>query len=106
MPASRAAEQVLVGRARTYAADCQKRFGWLLPYLTTRNIARDLDSIRVALGQRQISYYAFSYGTYIGQVYATMFPTRVRRMVLDSTVTRTASGTPTTSARTTRSRAG
>ena len=86
VPASRAAEQVLVGRARTYAADCQKRFGWLLPYLTTRNIARDLDSIRVALGQRQISYYAFSYGTYIGQVYATMFPTRVRRMVLDSTV--------------------
>ena len=49
-PASRAAEQVLVGRARTYAADCQRRFGWLLPYMTTRDIARDLDSIRVALG--------------------------------------------------------
>ena len=86
VPASRAAEQVLIGRAKAYAADCQRRFGWLLPYMTTRNIARDLDSIRVALGQRQISYYAFSYGTYIGQVYATMFPSRVRRMVLDSTV--------------------
>jgi len=85
-PASSAAEQVLIGRARTYAADCRKRFGWLLPYMTTRNIARDMDSIRVALGQRQISYYAFSYGTYIGQVYATMFPSRVRRMVLDSIV--------------------
>jgi pimeloyl-ACP methyl ester carboxylesterase len=34
----------------------------------------------------QISYYAFSYGTYIGQVYATLFPERVRRMVLDSIV--------------------
>jgi pimeloyl-ACP methyl ester carboxylesterase len=86
IPASAAAEQVLIGRARTYAADCQQKYGWLLPYMTTRDIARDLDSIRVALGQRQISYLAYSYGTYIGQVYATMFPSRLRRMVLDSTV--------------------
>ena len=86
IPASKAAERALVSRARGYAADCQRRYGWLLPYMTTRDIARDLDSIRVALGQRQISYFAFSYGTYIGQVYATMFPGRVRRMVLDSTV--------------------
>jgi len=86
VPANRAAEQVLIGRAKAYAAGCAQRFGWLLPDMTTRNVARDLDSIRVALGQRQISYYAFSYGTYIGQVYATMFPSRVRRMVLDSTV--------------------
>ncbi|MGH3399098.1 MAG: hypothetical protein ACRDPO_30885 [Streptosporangiaceae bacterium] len=50
VPASRAAEQALIGRAKAYAAGCQRRYGWLLPYLTTRNIARDLDSIRVALG--------------------------------------------------------
>jgi pimeloyl-ACP methyl ester carboxylesterase len=86
IPASQAAEQVLVGRARSYAADCQKKYGWLLPYMTTRDIARDLDSIRVALHQQKISYFAYSYGTYIGQVYATLFPHRVRRMVLDSTV--------------------
>ena len=86
IPASPAAEQVLVGRAKTYAADCAQKYGWLLPYLTTQNIARDLDSIRVALGQQQISYFAYSFGTYIGQVYATLFPHRVRRMVLDSTV--------------------
>ena len=86
IPATRAAERTLVSRARGYAADCQRKYGWLLPYMTTRDIARDLDSIRVALGQKQISYFAFSYGTYIGQVYATMFPGRVRRMVLDSTV--------------------
>jgi pimeloyl-ACP methyl ester carboxylesterase len=86
IPASAAAERVLVGRARTYAADCEKKYRWLLPYMTTEDVARDLDSIRVALGQRQISYFAYSYGTYIGQVYATLFPGRVRRMVLDSTV--------------------
>jgi len=36
VPANRAAEQVLIGRAKAYAAGCQKRFGWLLPYMTTR----------------------------------------------------------------------
>ncbi len=86
IPSSAAAEQVLINRAKMYAADCEKRFGWLLPYMTTINVARDLDSIRKAFGVRQISYYAFSYGTYIGQVYATLFPSRIRRMVLDSTV--------------------
>jgi pimeloyl-ACP methyl ester carboxylesterase len=86
IPANAAAEQVLENRAKTYASDCEKRFGWLLPYMTTEDVARDLDSIRAAFGVSQINYYAFSYGTYIGQVYATLFPNRVRRMVLDSTV--------------------
>jgi pimeloyl-ACP methyl ester carboxylesterase len=86
IPASAAAEQALENRAKTYAADCEKRFGWLLPYMTTKDVARDVDSIRSALGQSKISYYAFSYGTYIGEVYATMFPSRIKRMVLDSTV--------------------
>ncbi len=86
IPANAAAEQVLIGRARTYAADCQKRFGWLLPYMTTVDMARDLDSIRQAFGVAKINYYAFSYGTYLGQVYGTLFPDRIRRMVLDSTV--------------------
>lgn len=86
IPANAAAEQVLSNRAKTYAADCQQRFSWLLPYLTTANIARDMDQIRASMGQRQLNYLSYSYGTYIGQVYATMFPQRVRRMVLDSTV--------------------
>jgi pimeloyl-ACP methyl ester carboxylesterase len=54
--------------------------------MTTQDVARDLDSIRAAFGVGQINYFAFSYGTYLGQVYATLFPSRVRRMVLDSTV--------------------
>ena len=86
VPATRAAERVMIGRARAYAADCGRKYGSLLKYLTTADTARDIDSIRAALGQRQISYFAYSYGTYIGQVYATLFPRRVRRMVLDSTV--------------------
>ncbi len=86
VPANAAAEQVLISRARAYAAGCERRFGWMLPYMTTQDLARDMDSIRAALGQQQISYYGVSYGTYLGQVYASMFPQRVRRMVLDSVV--------------------
>jgi pimeloyl-ACP methyl ester carboxylesterase len=86
VPANPAGEQPLVARAKAYAADCERRFGWLLPYMTTEDVARDMDSIRAALGQRQISYFGYSYGTYLGQVYATMFPHRVRRMALDSVV--------------------
>jgi len=86
IPANQAAEQALLGRAKAYAAGCEHRFGWLLPYMTTENSARDMDSIRAALGQQKISYLGYSYGTYLGQVYATLFGNRVRRMVLDSTV--------------------
>jgi pimeloyl-ACP methyl ester carboxylesterase len=86
VPASQAAERAMENRAKAYAADCEKRYGWLLPYMTTVDVARDVDSIRAALGQRQISYFAYSYGTYIGEVYATLFPQRVRRMALDSIV--------------------
>jgi pimeloyl-ACP methyl ester carboxylesterase len=86
IPRNRAAENVLVSRARSYATDCEKRYGWLLPYMTTTDLAADMDSIRAALHQQKINYFGYSYGTYLGQVYATLFPHRVRRMVLDSVV--------------------
>ncbi len=86
IPASAKAEQALISRARSYAQDCERRYGWMLPYMTTKDVARDLDSIRAAFGVSEVNYFAFSYGTYIGEVYATMFPRQVRRMVLDSTV--------------------
>jgi pimeloyl-ACP methyl ester carboxylesterase len=54
--------------------------------MKTTDSARDMESIRKALGARQINYYGFSYGTYLAQVYSTLFPSRVRRMVLDSNV--------------------
>ena len=78
-------------KARTadYAADCATRSAAqtaLLGHITTADVARDMDSIRRALGQQQISYYGFSYGTYLGEVYATLFPGHVRRLILDSSV--------------------
>ena len=67
-----------------FAAACTAKYGDSLALYSTTNTARDMDEIRAALGQDQISYLGISYGTYLGAVYATMFPGRVRAMVLDS----------------------
>ncbi|KAA1376450.1 alpha/beta hydrolase [Aeromicrobium fastidiosum] len=58
----------------------------ILRHLTTKDVARDLNLIRQRLGASKINYFGFSYGTYLGQVFSSMFPERVRRMVFDGTV--------------------
>jgi len=73
-------------RADGYAAACAAKGGPLLSHLTTEDAAKDLDTIREALRAKQISYYGFSYGTYLGQVYATLFPQNLRRAVFDGVV--------------------
>ncbi|WP_344734522.1 alpha/beta fold hydrolase [Nocardioides fonticola] len=73
-------------RDRAYAEACGRKNGDLLAHDTTVDTAYDVDAIRTALGLEQITWYGYSYGTYIGQVYGTLFPERVRRIVLDSNV--------------------
>nr|WP_246481676.1 alpha/beta hydrolase [Amycolatopsis umgeniensis] len=71
--------------AETVAKGCAtSKTAQLLPYITTANIARDVDAIRAALGEQRISSYGVSYGSYLGAVYATLFPQRTDRVVLDS----------------------
>nr|WP_184945316.1 alpha/beta hydrolase [Planomonospora venezuelensis] len=86
VPRDAAEESALLDRARQYAEACEMRWSWLLPHLTTENSARDMDEIRRALGEERISYLGYSYGTYLGAVYATLFPHRVKRLALDSVV--------------------
>ncbi|WP_318199811.1 alpha/beta fold hydrolase [Streptomyces sp. SCL15-4] len=74
------------GFAADLARRCRTHAGDLLPYSSTRNTARDMDVIRAALGERRISYLGYSYGSYLGQVYATMFPGRIDRVVLDGVI--------------------
>jgi pimeloyl-ACP methyl ester carboxylesterase len=85
-PDSPADVDVNVAAAKRFVASCAKRSGKLLPHVSTRDSARDLDAIRAAIGEQQISYLGFSYGTYLGALYADMFPSRVRAMVLDGAV--------------------
>lgn len=73
-----------VDRARRIAGSCARDGGSLMRHITTRNEARDIDQIRRALGERRLSYWGTSYGTYVGAVYATMFGDRTDRIVLDS----------------------
>lgn len=79
-------ERAWLTRSSTYAAACDAAGGDLLEHMSTLDNVRDMDSIRVALGQEKINYYGYSYGTYLGQLYATLHPDRVRRMILDSNV--------------------
>ena len=73
----------LVDSARVYAAECARRNDATLPYLSTDAVARDLDLIRAAVGDDQLTYLGFSYGTLIGAMYAERFPDRIRAMALD-----------------------
>jgi pimeloyl-ACP methyl ester carboxylesterase len=73
--------------ARAYAEGCLARTGAaVLSRMTTPDIARDLDVVRAALGERRLTYLGVSYGTYLGAVYADLFPTHLRRMIVDSVV--------------------
>jgi pimeloyl-ACP methyl ester carboxylesterase len=86
VPTPLALESTWRAKAADYAAACGQKYGSLLNHMKTTDSVQDMDDIRAALGQAQINYYGASYGTYLGAVYATMFPTHVRRMVLDSNV--------------------
>ncbi|MEU1366877.1 alpha/beta hydrolase [Streptomyces sp. NPDC005803] len=86
VPRSVRDEQTNRERARGFAAACGEKYPDLLPYMDTPSAAKDLDVIRRATGSRQLNYFGYSYGTYLGAVYAKLFPERVRRLVLDSNV--------------------
>jgi pimeloyl-ACP methyl ester carboxylesterase len=72
-----------VAADKAYVAGCQRRSDDLLPFVGTPNAARDMDVLRAALGDQKMYYLGYSYGTYLGAVYAELFPSRVGRFVLD-----------------------
>ncbi|MFE6093187.1 alpha/beta hydrolase [Streptomyces massasporeus] len=86
LPTTPAIENANLARAKSFAAACGKKYAHLLPYIDTTSAVRDMDAIRQALGAKKINYFGYSYGTYLGAVYARFFPERVRRLVLDSVV--------------------
>ncbi|MGW5605281.1 alpha/beta hydrolase [Streptomyces sp. NPDC003753] len=70
--------------ARRTADACARNGGELIRHISTVDEARDIDRIRVALGERRLSAWGVSYGTYVGAVYSQLFPQRTDRVVLDS----------------------
>jgi pimeloyl-ACP methyl ester carboxylesterase len=72
---------------RQFAQWCVDRVGKeLLANVGTASTARDMDVVRAALGENQISYLGFSYGTEVGSAYAQAYPNRIRAMVLDGAI--------------------
>ncbi|CAM3731413.1 alpha/beta hydrolase [Nocardiopsis rhodophaea] len=72
--------------ARRTEEGCDRMAGSLRPHVTTANTARDMDVIRGVLGEETTNYLGYSYGTYLGAVYGSLFPERLDRSVLDSSV--------------------
>ena len=87
VPDTAAIERAWFAKTRQYARDCgASAASALLAHTKSTDWAMDMDTIRKALGADTINYYGFSYGTYLGQVYSTLFPERVRRFVFDGVV--------------------
>jgi pimeloyl-ACP methyl ester carboxylesterase len=86
VPSTPGAQLALVTNDEEYAAQCESMSAKVLPFVGTVDTARDLDRIRQALGDAQLTFFGHSYGTLIGATYAQMFPTHVRAMVLDGAI--------------------
>ena len=72
--------------AEAFGTSCLRRSGALLAHLSTEDTVRDLDLLRSLLGDEKLNYVGLSYGTGLGSLYASMYPERVGRMVLDGAV--------------------
>lgn len=78
--------QVIAG-VKSYVAGCKAETpASLLDNVSTLDTARDLDRLRIALGQSKLNYLGFSYGTYLGEQYIKLFPHNFRAIVLDGVV--------------------
>jgi pimeloyl-ACP methyl ester carboxylesterase len=77
-------QQILID-TKNYVEKCKGKNKYLSSY-STANVARDMDILREALGDKQLNYMGKSYGTYLGTLYAHFFPNKVGRVVLDGAV--------------------
>jgi pimeloyl-ACP methyl ester carboxylesterase len=76
----------LAAKLQQLAQSCEARSGDLLPYVSSESTVRDIDRIRQAVGDKKLTYVGYSYGTYLGTLYAKMFPKKVRALVLDGAI--------------------
>ena len=86
IPSTRAQSLAYLPKTVAYARRCGALSGGLLAHVSTTDDARDLDYLRRLVGDRQLTYWAVSYGTFLGETYANLFPRRVRAMTLDGLV--------------------
>lgn len=76
-------KQQAIDLNKNFVAGCQAMSSRVLPFVDTVSAARDMDVIRAALGDSKLTYLGFSYGTFLGETYAHLFPDRIRALALD-----------------------
>jgi pimeloyl-ACP methyl ester carboxylesterase len=84
VPTTKRASAQYMGKTVAFVRRCVALSGRLLGHVSTPDTLRDLDYLRRLVGDRRLTYRGLSYGTFIGQTYANMFPRRVRAIVLDA----------------------
>ena len=89
-PDDEAERTAIADTAQQFADECAANNADIIQHIGTNNSARDMDSIRAALGEEKISYFGFSYGSELGATWATLFPDTVRAAVLDGAADPTA----------------
>lgn len=79
-------EAELTERNQAFADACEANSDGILEFITTINSARDMDLIRAVLGDKQLNYLGYSYGTFLGATYANLYPDKAGRLVLDGAI--------------------
>ena len=75
--------KALVAKDTKYINKCVSLNKTILAHASTANVARDMDLLRKSLGESKLNYFGYSYGTFLGATYASLFPKNYNRMVLD-----------------------
>lgn len=79
-------KQELVRQSEKLGQACEQKYPELLEHLSTEDVARDMDVARQVVGDAKLTFLGKSYGTYMGTVYAGLFPDKVGRFVLDGAI--------------------
>lgn len=85
-PDDTAEQREFAATSKAFATECGRTAGPLLGHVSTREAAQDMDVLRAALGDDQLTYLGKSYGTFLGATYAEEFPEQAGRLVLDGAV--------------------
>jgi pimeloyl-ACP methyl ester carboxylesterase len=82
-PVTKAEQTAEIRGAKALGKACSTTGKPLSASMSTAQVARDMDVLRRAVGDKKLNYFGVSYGSYLGQVYANLFPDRFRALAID-----------------------
>jgi pimeloyl-ACP methyl ester carboxylesterase len=85
-PVGKAEQTAWIARFAHFADICLRQNGALLSHVSTTDTARDMDLLRRSIGEPKLRYLGVSYGTFLGAIYANLFPDRVAALILDGNI--------------------